>query len=127
MLPKARSQPAIRNCHPPTCFRGTSTNNPLPHRNGGTPLCNAPHTKTIEGYLAAQQLIANIAHTIFCTVRDLGKDVATDARKITVKAMSAAVVATLGNSLLTISGYQPAAPGWLKTSLERLTELIKLN
>jgi|GEM_PF-3112162 len=81
-------------------------------------------TKTIEGYLAAKALLANIAYTVFTATKDFTKDTISATRKNAVGTLAAVFVAETGAVLLNLANLLPAELNWMVTWLDYLAKTL---
>lgn len=79
--------------------------------------------KTIEGYLAAKDLLVNVAHKVFSFGRDLAKDVLSESRTLVVQGIAGTFLAELGAVCLKLVGLLPAELSWMVRWLKYLPTL----
>ena len=79
---------------------------------------------SIEGRLAAKSLIVKIAYWVFSEARKLSKDLVDESRKIVIKGIAGAFLASLGGVCLRLAGMLPAELPWVLRWLEYLPTLL---
>ena len=79
---------------------------------------------TLVGYLAAKNVLLNIAHKTFTLSRDLIKDTVTETRKLAIKAIAGALLVQLGTVLGNMAKVLPKELFWLSDWLEYLPKLL---
>lgn len=81
-------------------------------------------TKSIEGYLAGQALLTNIAHKTFVMVTSLVKETVSEARKLTIIGIAIALNTHLGAILKRLTELLPKELEWLANWLEYLPKFL---
>ena len=75
-------------------------------------------TKTMEGYLAGTQMVANIAWRIGIEIRSFVRDSTSEARKFLVIGFGKILGAEVGQAVLKIAGLLPKEFHWIQSLVE---------
>lgn len=81
-------------------------------------------SKTMEGYLAAKDLLVAIAYRTFSLVLSLSKDVLSEQRTLAIQGIAAALNVQLGATLFKLAGMLPKELDWIVRWQEYLPKVI---